>query len=721
MALKRFIADFETRSACDLRKSGAYKYSLHPSTQPTCFAFKVRGEPTVYFLDFKLINTPWRELPEKLRKKWSELLRFGYQFSAHNAFFERCIYENILVKRLGWPMWIPKQYRCTAAKAAACSLPRNLEGAGEAMALIVQKDKRGYSAMMKTCKPTKQYNEWHKARAEKKAGKKLGARKLKLIEQPEPKMFLDYEDDPETWETLYHYCKIDVKSEEQLDIALPDLIPSEQEIWFLNQALNWRGLRIDIPTVKKIVTIMEIESKKKLQELDTLTMGLVTKPGARKSIFEFLALDGIELPDLRAKTVSDNLEGFALTEDGRRLLELRKALSLTSTRKYQSFLHRAMPDDRVRDILLYHGASTGRDTGSGIQPHNFPRPLIKQREIEYVLKLLQEPSAATDPSIVEWIESFYGNSSMVFSSLLRSMLIPSDGCELFVADFAKIEVAVLWWVFDNVPGLKALRKKINPYKYQAAMNLGCKPEDIPDDGPEYQLGKAQVLGCGFGMGAPKFQKTAWDLYRVKLTDEQSKIAVKNYREANRTVPEGWKAVETAAIAAVESHRVFRAGKCKFFVESGFLWIELPSGRRLAYKNPQIAWRVREYEKTVQVTGRDGKTRTITTIEQTQPMKTLEFWAVNSKTKKWSLERTWGGTLTENIVQAIARDLMMGAAVRLEKQNYLMLLTVHDEGLTERSLFEGNQKEFLKIMCETPAWGAGLPIDAKGWQGVRYRK
>ena len=294
------------------------------------------------------------------------------------------------MKRYNWPPIPLDLWRCTAAKAAACALPRNLEGAGEAMNLSIQKDKRGYLAMMATCKPTKQWSAWRKAREEIEAGKRVGPKKRKLALQPEPPIFLEYHHNPNTWETLYTYCKIDVRAEEKLDEALPDLNPDEQKIWHLNQKLNWRGLTVDTTIAKKVVDIMADESREGLKELDSLTMGLVTKPGSRRSILEFLKLEGIELPDIRAKTVEDALGGSELSETMRRLLEIRKALSKTSTKKYQAMLDRANSDGRVRDILLYHGASTGRDSGTGVQWQNFPRPLIKQTAIEYVLELLND-------------------------------------------------------------------------------------------------------------------------------------------------------------------------------------------------------------------------------------------------------------------------------------------------------------------------------------------
>lgn len=684
MTPKRITLDFETRSKCDLKKAGAYKYSLDPSTQPTCLSYKsttgIKG-----FFDFKKINLLWPLLSQPFRKFWSYQIESGTLFVAHNAFFETVIYKNILVARYGWPDIPFRQWRCTAAKAAACALPRNLEGAGEALKLSTQKDKRGYVAMTATCKPTKQWNAWNKKG-------RVG---------PEPKVFLEYEDNPQIWEALYHYCRIDVATEELLDQTLPDLIPEEQEIWFLNQRLNWNGIRVDLPTVKKVVDIMAIESKVRLKELDTVTMGLVTKAGARQSILDFLALEGVELPDIRAKTVDDILQKGKLSDEGRRLLEIRKALSKTSTRKYQGFLDRAGDDGRVRDILLYHGASTGRDTGTGVQPHNFPRPAIRVDPLRPYAAV--ETVARAD---YEMLKILYGDSlPLVFSSILRNMIIPSDGCELYVADFSKIEVAVLWWLADNHPGLKVLNSGLDPYIYMASANTKKPYIEIVKDSDDYQLGKAQTLGCGFGMGWEKFQKTAFDFYRLKLTEAQSRRAVENYRKANAAVPILWKDYEAAAIAAIEQqgkHAViaYGTGKCSFAVHDKFLWIELPSGRRLAYREPRITWRETEYG----------------------PRKTVEFLGLDKTKKKLGVERTWGGTLTENIVQAVARDLLLPSMLKLEKAGYIPLLSVHDEAICERKIGEGNLEEFTKILCETPKWAdEKLPISAKGWSGPRYRK
>lgn len=732
---RRVTHDFETRSQAELKKVAAYKYSMHPTTRPTCFSFMVQGENKVYFLPYEDINKNFNLLPWDVKKAWTAAIHTDALFTGHNDFFEKCIYNNILVKRYGWPKIPARRRRCTAAKAAACALPRKLEGVGEALQLKVQKDKRGYNAMMATCKPTRAWNAWNTACKEVAAGKRVGPKKLKLSQSPEPPMFLEplpfgeimaitsgakRVDEKtlkraQTWRTLYHYCKVDTKSEDEVDRTLPDLIPQEQEIWHLNQKLNWRGVRLDLPVIKKIVDIMEHEGKIKLNELDELTLGFVTKPGAVKSIKEFLEGEGVELPNLRAKTVQDALDGKDLTPTARELLELRKALALSSVKKYKAFLDRAMEDDwRARDILMYHGASTGRDTGTGLQIHNFPRGLLKNDPQDPYLhvKNIIECDVAT-------LKLLYGdNLSILFSHVLRNMIIPSPGKLIYAGDFSKIEVAVLWWLADNKAGLRILRDGEDPYIWQAVANTKKEYNEITED--ERQLGKAQILGGGFGMGAPKFQSSAWDMYRLKLTLKESVIAIKNYRETHSAVPKLWKAYEEAAILAIENKgSTFKAGKCKFFVKDKFLWVQLPSGRKLAYREPKITWRVNQYQKVVTKIVR-GVEKTFLKTETTNPKKTVEFMAVNSKTKKWNRERTFGGSLTENIVQAVARDIMMEAAVRLEENDYKMLFTVHDEAVAERE--NGNVSEFRKLMIQTPAWAdKNLPIDVKAWAGERYRK
>lgn len=663
--IKRLTLDFETQSRCDLKKAGAWKYSLDPTTKPTCLAFKARGDARIHFLDYYLVNKPWNEIPVPFQVLWCDFIKAGYEISAHNIFFDAAIYFNILVKRYGWPVINRSRFRCTAAKAAACALPRNLEGAGSAMRLHIQKDKVGYLAMIKSCKPTKD------------------------------NVLLTPAEAPEIFETLYKYCKIDVLAEESLDIVLPDLIFSEQQIHHVDQLMNSRGIAVDIGAVNKITDIMAVEDKIKRRELDKTTMGLVASPGARKAILDFLALDGIILPDLKAKTVGDILEEGKITGDAKTLLLLRKALSKTSTKKYQAFQNRCCPDGRVRDVLLYHGASTGRWGGTGVQPQNFPRGAIKGLNIEAAIADIMECDVPT-------LKLLYGeNLSILFSAVLRGMFIPTKGMELFVADFAKIEVAVLWWLADHDYGLELLKSGRDPYIALAETIFRVPYDEVNED--QRALGKASILMCGFQAGAKRFRDTARDIYGLILSEKQAQLAVDSYREVHEPVRNLWYTYQMAAIEAVENRSLVKINHCEFSVKKfgsmNFLVVVLPSGRPLYYCDPSIVWVDTDFGKRKQ----------------------LQYWAVNSLSKKWNQERTYGGKLTENIVQATARDLLAPAMLRLETAGYQMLLTVHDEVIAECSIGKGDIDEFISILCEVPEWGTGMPIEAKGFTALRYRK
>lgn len=692
--IERVVIDFETRSTADLKKTGQYKYSLCDTTRATCLSIKDKLQKEVFLLPFEEVHLPWDRQSPTLKKWWVERIKRKALFVAHNAGFEIAIYNNVLVARLDWPVIPLEQWRCTAAKAAACALPRSLAGAGEALKLPIQKDWRGHAAVMATCKPTKEYKAWLKKESsdafwvpDSEAAVPLGASL--------PTLFLEPDRAPDVFDTLYQYCKIDTATEELLDQSLPDLIEQEQRNWFLNQKINTRGFSVDASLIRKITNILKVETRRQIYDLDKLTLGLVDKPGARRSILDFLGQDEIKLPDIQAKTVEDVLKNGNLTEDGEKLLKIRRALSKASTKKYAGFLDRVCPDGRVRDILLYHGGHTGRDSGTGIQIQNFPKGVIEQEDIEYIISHLGYPDIAA------WIKGLYGDLGAVFASLLRSMIIATPGCELFVGDLSLIEVCVLWWLAENTPGLNVLNSGKDPYLYMAAANTGQKYEDISKDSLDRQLGKIQTLACGFGMGAFRFKKTAWDFYRLEISDDDAGFAVKSYRRANSAVVALWKDYEDAAVKAIQSPKeIFEMGKCLFSVRKGFLWVKLPSGRKLAYREPRLAMRETDFG----------------------PRRSVEYWGVNSKTKKWNLQSTYGGKLTENIVQAVARDILYHPLHKLERLGYQTLFLVHDEIVSERKEGAGKLDEFLKVMTQRPEWvDAKLPLNAKGFVCKRYRK
>jgi len=737
----KVTADFETIARANLKKTGAYEYSRDPATFASCFAMKANNDSRLLFLDYYKMRTPWGELPERFRRQWEAwILDPDVVFTAHNAFFEQCIYNNVLVARFGWPKIAPNKWRCTAAKAAAVAIPRNLADAGAVMRLQVQKDFEGHRVMMKLCKPTAAFVKWKK-QFDKYISRGQEDLADAMIDEGAPDEFWTPETAPEDFEKLYKYCKIDVLAEEKLDESLPDLNDFEQELWYLDQKINWRGVQVDMPVVKKISGIMAAEAKTMGKELDVLTMGLVSSGNARNQILEFLQMEGIELPDLKAKTVDDFLANGKVTGDAKKLLEIRRALSKASTAKYQKFILCAESDGRARDLFLYHGASTGRWGGKNVQPQNFPRGIIK--DIDEAI--FQIKDCTTDE-----LKLLYGENLMpLFSSVLRGMFVASPGHLLFVEDLNAIETRVLWWLAGHRAGLQMFHKGEDPYKHQAAAIFKKSILEITDD--ERQVGKAAVLGCGYQMGGKKFQTSAWDVYRAKVDLELAKVAVTSYREMHWPVAELWENYNNACIFAVENPgKTYRVGKVRFFSKNNFLWVELPSGRKLAYKDPSV-----EFAKTLVMTKtmEDGETDTIyaASLEMYRDAlskgykktnefqsKRLKYFAVNHKAKKadcvipkWTREASYGGKIAENIVQAVARDVLAEAIVRAEKKSFSVLMHSHDELASEAPQFKFELArdskgvlycpEYREIMETVPAWGEGLPLKSGGWVGPRYKK
>ena len=409
---------------------------------------------------------------------------------------------------------------------------------------------------------------------------------------------------------------------------------------------------------------------------------------------------------MRKDTLRDLLEDNGLPEDVRRALEIRRDSGKTSTAKLTAMEHAACEDDRARGLLLYHGASTGRWSGKLIQPQNFPRPSVKNIE-SYIPDVLNEDYDSLDidnPPIV------------VVSSMLRSMLCAAPGHRFMSGDFAQIEARVLAWIAGQNDLLDAFRRGAKVYEEMAAFIYGVPVEEIENPSERRQVGKNSILGGGFQMGADRFaeqvqQQTGIVLDRGEKTKDGKVIkedmaarAIKGYRTKNYRIRDFWPEINDAAMYAVRNPgqiaMVGRNDSIRYVVRGQFLWCQLPSRRFLAYAKPDI---------------RDKETP----WGEVKPA--LSYMAVDSLTNQWRRHYTYGGHLTENVVQAMARDLIAGATLRLNAAGYRPLLTVHDEVICEPPEGHGNMKEFLSILTHVPKWAEGLPIAADGWEGQRYRK
>lgn len=649
--------DFETRSECQIRKTGHHPYARHPSTEVLCLAAEsTEGHQSLWL--------PGEEIPSWLR----EHVEAGGEMHAHNAAFEIAIWKHIMVKRLGWPEVRLRQWHCTAARCAALALPRSLAGAGEALGLSVQKDNEGHRVMMKLCKPRKP--------------SKHDKRK--------------YFDDPEDFKILYNYCVKDVKAEMAIHNATEPLQPMNRILWLLDQTINERGIPMDRSFIEDVLACDDAYCDVLRDELSSVTNGVVTTGSQQAKMLEWLNIKGVNIGDLTKATVAKTLDRDDLTAECRRVLEIRQLLSRTSTAKYKAMLQRMDGDDRIRGVHLFHGASTGRFTGMGVQFQNMPRPTHKYAEIVGGI----ESFKTRDPKLIEMC---HGEQSSLAVSCIRSAVKASPSKRLIVCDFSGIEARVLGWLTGEEGYQQVFRSGGDIYVDFAARLYGKSPESIT--GSERFLGKVAILALGYGQGAgtdPKFNSGFWYTaadWGCPIEKHVADEVVTTFRETYKRIRGYWYKCGDAALACVKTGEDQYAGKCKFFMADDFLKLQLPSGRRLSYYKPIV----RKEETKV------GK------------KESLVFWGTNSVTRKWEECRTYGGKLVENIVQATALDLFANAMCLLEKNNYPVVFHVHDEVVVERDATEGSLAEVERLMCDIPPWAAGCVVDAEGFEEKRYRK
>lgn len=672
--------DFETRSACSIKDSGSWRYSVDPSTEVLCLVFRLphweEGHTALWHPAFPHLGIEEADCQEL--EEFFAWIADGKLVEAHNSWFERGIWTNIMVPRFGWPAIGHWQWRCSAAKAAAHSLPRSLEGCTTALALPVKKDMEGSKVMKKMAKPRKprkaEVAAWEKAHGD------------------EPMPYYWHES-LELLERLWAYCRMDVLAEEAVSNRLRDLSPRETEMYLMDQAINERGFQLDREGIEAALEVVDDIFSDLNSELVELTGGRVEKATQRARMIEWFKEVGLPLEDTQGSTLDSWMRREDLPSDARRGLELVRALGRSSTAKFVAAQNWAHPATwRIHGGLLYHGAGTGRWSGSGVQPHNFPRGNIKNMEQAWgVIK-------TKDTALMEML---YGDVMELLSYSLRGMIVPSPGRRLMVADYAAIEARVLLWLADDQAALDIFRRGDCIYCAMATDIYGweVRKADHPN---ERQMGKQAVLGLGYQMGDKKFRGTLAEKWGIFIEEDFAKRIVMAYREKFWRVKKMWWDMEAAAIAAVKKPGLaFTCGKVKWVVSDGFLHCRLPSGRLLSYCDPVIEPRATPWGDK-----RDS----------------LTYMGVDPYTKKWRRQDTYGGMLVENITQAVARDLMADAMLRCHQEGlYDVILSVHDELIAECDDDKGSVEDFEAAMAEVPAWAEGCPVAAEGWTGHRYRK
>ena len=676
MAQRYLILDYETKSEADLKRVGAWEYARHPSTRLMCVAWRVGTKETISTAPVRKWSPFFPDRFDSLDDLLKLMCDSTILLGAHNAFFEQVITRFVLVKyvknifRRAMLAKLPvKRWFCTASFAAALALPRDLNGACRALKLPFQKDMEGNRLVkkyMKPRKPTKNNpRRWHNKASEL----------LRIID----------------------YCAQDIRAQTALFLAIPPLTPMERRVWELDQRTNWRGIRVDRPTVSLILKMIKIEVLRLTKRTREITKGELESTNKVKATKNWLEKHGLFLPNMQKKTVEDALSDLEMSKVAREILEIRQATSKSSTAKYVGFWLRSITDSIVRDILMYHGASTGRFTGVGLQVHNFPRGTVKDTwEAVDLIRFAD----------LEFLRMIYGNAMGLFSSCLRSMIVPHPGYTFFGGDFSSIEVRVLFWLANHKAGLQAYRDKRDLYIEMAAVIYNINAKELakryeardPEAQAMREVAKRAILGCGYGMGWKKFGDTCKQFGQA-VTTKLAKRAVDAYRKTHNQIPDLWYNIEQAAISAVRHRgKKFTVNHTSWFIKNNILWCELPSGRRLAYYGPELKMKPTPW----------GEKRP-----------TLYHWDVHPKTKQWVFTGTYGGKLVENLCQAIARDLMVESSLRVEEKGYIISLTVHDELLTEHK--KGNLDHFRSLMAATPKWGREIPVEVKAWTGPRYGK
>lgn len=666
----RATIDFETRSASPLRKTGSWRYSLDATTEILCLAFRLpywdEGRTALWHPTFPHLGMPESDNNDEVAEllEWIEV---GGLVEAHNAWFERGVWTNILHAQHGWPMIGASQWRCSAAKAAAHALPRALGEATAALRLSITKDADGHKLMMKISKPRKA------RKAEREAGS----------------TGLLWHESADLFNRLFDYCRTDVLAESGLSEVIPDLNAAETQVYLLDQTVNERGFQLDDEAVDIALGLIKRETVILTKELAKVTDGQVAKATQRAQMLRWFSSEGLDLPDSQKATLDEAALDPLLPPKVKRGLELVRALGRSSTAKYQSMANWRCPDGRVRGGLLYHGAGTGRWSGAGVQPHNFIKGTESRMTILWdVLKTRN----------LKTIKLVCGDVMEALSNGLRGAIIAAPGHQLYVADYAAIEARCVLWLAGDEDALGIFRRHEDIYKDMAADIYSIQMSEVSGD--QRQHGKQAVLGCGYQMGWSKFQATCAK-YGILLDDETAQRIVAAYRAKYWRVVQMWTAQEDAAIAAVRTRRPQTCGYTTWLREGDYLYCELPSGRRLAYPFPEIRSRETPWGAQKQA---------------------LTFLGINPYTRKWSRQTTYGGSLVENITQAVARDLMAEAMLRCEQSGtYKPVLSVHDEMIAEAKLGTGSVSEFEQLMAECPAWAEGCPVEAAGWVGVRYRK
>jgi len=698
---------------------GSAVYTEHPSAEILCLRYDLKDG---------FGQRHWNPgMPDPV--DLFEHIARGEPIEAHNCLFEYRVWHNIAVRRYGWPPILQiDQLRDSMEKCRAFALPGALAKAGEVLQLTTQKDTDGTRLINLLCCPRNPT----KAR---------------------PTRRVTVEDAPEDALKLYSYCGTDIKTESELSSRIPDLQAEELDFAIATRKMNSRGVAVDLPSSSACISILEQAYDKYNSELQTLTGGTVERTSEGAKLMGWLGGQGVHTKSLDADHVAALLARTDLPPQARRALELQQRVNSAGVKKVYTMLRMANRHGRLEDLFIYHGARTGRDAGADAQPQNLVKAGPKLRWCS--APPCQKPCGAHhtacphcgSPELGKptgWsgeavdatldviksgalvvVEHIFGDAQLAISGCIRGLFVAAEGKEFICSDFSSIEAVVTAMVAGEQWRIDLFRTHGKIYEKSASDITGVPFEEMlahkertgehhPD---RNKYGKYAELACGFGGWIGAWKAFGADKH---LSEEEIRKAILAWRDASPAIVELWGGqvrgkpwaperkelfgLEGAAISAVQNPgKAYAYRMIAYCVVDDVLYCRLPSGRYLTYHQPRLTQSPRWPDHL-----------------------SLSFMGYNTNPKMgpmgWGRIETYGGRLTENCIQAIARDVLREAVLNLEKAGYPIVLRVHDELVAEVPAGYGSIEEFERIMATMPAWAADWPIRAAGgWRGLRYRK
>lgn len=656
--MKELGIDIETYSSNDLTTGGVYKYIEAEDFTILLFAYSIDGAPA------NCVQLACgEELPPEIR---AALTDPEVTKTAFNATFERlCISKYLGMDK---PM-DPAQWKCTMVRAARMGLPLSLAQCGEVLKLEDRKMSEGKALIRYFSCPNKV--------------KKQGM--LRMIRHHP-------ESDPEKWATFVKYNIRDVDVEQAIlkKVRRLEVPKFDEDLYVADQEINDRGVLVDQVLVNNAARFDAEYKDELLAQAKELTG--MENPNSPAQLKIYLnKVTGLSIESLNKKDMEDLDQQLMFWPRAQKMLKLRKEMAKTSNKKYNAIQECMCKDGRVHGLLQFCGAArTGRWAGRLVQLQNLPQNHLT--DLDYARNLVKQGD-------LDEFEMNYSNVTQVLSELIRTAFIAKPGCIFHVCDFSAIEARVIAWVAGEKWVIDAFKHGKDIYCETASKMFNCKVEKHGENADLRPKGKVAVLGLGYGGGVAALE--AMGGAKLGLTQDEEKSIVKMWRNSNPHIVKLWENVERAAISAIQTGNTVVVNRgIEISKKWGMLCIKLPSGRTICYPRAEVG-----VEKD------DG-------WRGDHPI--IEYEGLNQNTKKWGKIRTYGGKLTENIIQAIARDILGTVILRAKSKDLNVVFHIHDEIIVEASK-DQTLENVEALFSEPIEWCPGLPLKGAGYSTPYYLK